>query len=280
MLGVRLFGPVTQFRMARAAFGRPLYWVCAYHVDGLLIDTGCVHTVGEFLTALGDLPVTQVINTHHHEDHVGGNGAVAHRYGLPVRIHPAGVDLLRRPWRLPPYRRLVWGTPAPFEAEPLGERIETARYTFRVVHVPGHSPDQVALFEEHTGWLFAADLYLGERVKSLRRDERLGESLDSLRRVCGLPVGRLFCSLGAVIDDGRAALEAKLNYWEAVCARVSALHASGLPRARIRREVLGEEGLLRWVSGGDFSKQNLVDEALVLAAGHESRRGVDRWAPT
>lgn len=267
MLVVRPFGPVTQFRMARAVFGRPLYWVCVYHVDGLLIDTGCAHTVDELLAALRDLPVTQVINTHHHEDHVGGNAAVERRYGLPIWIHPAGVDLLRRPWRLPPYRRLVWGTPASFEAEPLGVRIETARYAFRVVHVPGHSPDQVALFEEHTGWLFAADLYLGERVKSLRQDERLGESLDSLRRVCGLPVGRLFCSLGPVIDDGRGALEAKLAYWEAVCARIRTLRAAGFPPARIRREVLGGEGLLRWVSGGDFSKQNLVDEALALVAG-------------
>lgn len=280
MLVVRPFGPVTQFRMARAVFGRPLYWVCAYHVDGLLIDTGCVHTVDELLTALGDLPVTQVINTHHHEDHVGGNGAVARRYGVPVRIHPAGVELLRRPWRLPPYRRLVWGTPAPFEAEPLGEWIETARYAFRVVHVPGHSPDQVVLFEEHTGWLFAADLYLGERVKWLRQDEHLGQSLDSLRRVCGLPVGRLFCSLGAVIDDGRGALEAKLSYWEAVCDRVFALHASGLPPARIRREVLGKEGLLRWISSGDFSKQHLVDEALALVADQRNRPDEGRWAPT
>lgn len=281
MVRVRAFGPVTQFRMARTAFGRPIYWACAYHVDGLLIDTGCVHTASEFAAALAGYRVSHVVNTHHHEDHVGGNTAVSARFGQAIRIHPLGAEMLRRPGtHMPLYRRIVWGVPDSFEPSLLGERIVTDHHEFHVIHAPGHSVDHVLLYEEREGWLFSADLYLGERVKYLRRDERLGASLDSLRRVCGLPVGRLFCSLGAVIDDGRGALEAKLNYWETVCDRVRLLHASGLPPARIRREVLGEEGLLRWISGGDFSKQNLVDEALALAAGHESRRDVDRWAPT
>lgn len=264
MLVVRQFGSVTQFRMARTVLGRPLYWVCAYHVDGLLIDTGCVHTAGELLGALRGLPVHQVINTHHHEDHVGANAAVAHRYGLPVRIHPEGVALLRRPWHLPAYRRIVWGAPDPFEAQPLGDRVTTDRFAFRVLHAPGHSIDQVVLFEERTGWLFAADLYLGERVRYLRRDERLGDSLASLRRIAVLPVGRLFCSLGAVVDDGKRALAAKLAYWEAISARARSLRDAGRSPAQIRRQVLGAEGLLRWISGGDFSKQHLVDEALRL----------------
>ncbi|MDR7520856.1 MAG: MBL fold metallo-hydrolase [Armatimonadota bacterium] len=268
MIRVRTYGPVTQFRMARVAFGRPLYWVCAFHVDGLVIDTGCAHTAAEFAAALDGYAVRQVVNTHHHEDHVGGNAAVGARAGLRARIHPLGIERLRHPDpHLPIYRRVVWGTPPPCDPEPLGGELTTDRYAFRVIHAPGHSPDQVVLFEERTGWLFAADLYLGERVKYLRRDEHLGESLASLRHVAALPVRRLFCSLGAVIDDGQRALAAKLAYWEGLCARVWQLAAAGRSPSQIRREVLGREGLLRWVSGGDFAKQHLVNEALRLA-GH------------
>jgi glyoxylase-like metal-dependent hydrolase (beta-lactamase superfamily II) len=267
MVRVRAFGPVTRFRMARAVLGRPLYWVCAYCVDGLLIDTGCAHTATEFGEALRGHRVDQIINTHHHEDHIGGNAAVTARLGLPVRIHALGIDRARRPDpHLPLYRRVVWGTPPPSAPQPLGEEIRTDRYAFRVIHAPGHSPDQVVLYEERMAWLFSADLYLGERVKYLRRDERLGESLASLRRIAALPIRRLFCSLGAVIDDGQRALAAKLAYWESVCARVQERASAGRAPAQIRREVLGAEGFMHWVSGGDFAKQYLVDEALRLAA--------------
>lgn len=263
MVRVRAFGPVTRFRMARSVLGRPLYWVCAFCVDGLLIDTGCAHTAAEFVEALRGHRVEQIINTHHHEDHIGGNVAVAARLGLPIRIHPLGIERVRHPDpRLPLYRRVVWGTPPPSNPHPLGDEIRTARYTFRVIHAPGHSLDQVVLFEEREGWLFAADLYLAERVKYLRQDERLDESLTSLRRVAALPIRRLFCSLGAVLDDGQRALAAKIAYWEGVSARAQALAAAGRSPAQIRREVLGAEGFMHWVSGGDFAKQHLIDEAL------------------
>lgn len=275
MVRVRAFGPVTRFRMARSVLGRPLYWVCAFCVDGLLIDTGCAHTAAEFVEALRGHRVEQIINTHHHEDHIGGNVAVAARLGLPIRIHPLGIERLRHPDApLPLYRKVVWGTPPPSDPQPLGAEVRTDRYTFRVIHAPGHSIDQVVLYEERMEWLFSADLYLGERVKYLRREERLGESLASLRRIAALPVRRLFCSLGAVIDDGQRALAAKLAYWESICARVQERAAAGCSPVQIRREVLGAEGFMRWVSGGDFAKQYLVDEALRLsAAGRGDARG-------
>jgi glyoxylase-like metal-dependent hydrolase (beta-lactamase superfamily II) len=253
--------------MARQVLGRPVYWVCAFHVDGLLIDTGCAHTARKLMRALEGYPVSQVVCTHHHEDHIGGNAAARARFGLRARIHPLGIERVRNPGpRLPLYRRFTWGSPPADDPEPLGDRVETDRYAFRVIHAPGHSPDQIVLFEEREGWLFSADLYLGERVQYLRHDEDLGESLASLRRIAALPVGRLFCSLGAVHDDGRRALEAKLAYWETLCVRVAELAAAGLPSAQIRRRVLGAEGVLRWVSQGDFSKQHLVNQAIHLAS--------------
>lgn len=268
MVRLRRHGPVTQIRMARAVAGRPLYWTCAYHVDGLLIDTGCERTSRELVAALIGRDVTQVVNTHHHEDHVGGNAAVEARFGIRARIHPLGIERLRRPdARLPLYRRVVWGKPVPYDPEPLGDPVVTDRYAFRVLHAPGHSTDQVVLFEERMGWLFSADLYLGERVKYLRRDERLGDSLESLRRIAALPITTLFCGLGAVRDDGGGVLRGKLAYWEEICQRAGELHAAGRSAGEIRRALLGAEGFLNWVSAGDFTKQHLVNQALLVVAG-------------
>jgi len=273
---VHRLGPVTQLRLTRTAFGRPLFWVCAHYVDGLLIGTGCAHTAEEFTAALGEFPVAQVVNTHHHEDHAGGNVSVAARVGHTVRIHRAGIDRLRHSdQRLLLYRRVVWGAPAPYDPQPLGEQIVTDHYAFHVIHVPGYSLDQVVLFEERMGWVFSADLYLGERVKYLRRDERLGESLSSLRRVAALPFEWLFCSHSGVVRGGQQALRAKLAYWETVCRLVEALRAAGRSPAQIHREVLGTEGALRWISGGDFAKQHLVDEAMKLVT---ARRQLDAGA--
>lgn len=276
MIRIRQYGPVTQIRMARRLAGRPLYWTSAYLVDGLLIDTGCSRTAGELVAALDGSSLTQVVNTHHHEDHVGGNAAIGARFGVHVKIHPLGIEQLRHPdAALPLYRQVVWGKPAPYDPQPLGDRIATDRYDFRVLHAPGHSADQVVLFEERTGWLFSADLYLRERVKYLRRDERLDESLQSLRKIAALPVTRLFCGLGAVIDDGGGALRGKLAYWEETCHRVAELHAAGYSAVSIRRTLLGAEGFMCWVSAGDFAKQHLVNEALRMAAlsGPHNRRG-------
>lgn len=262
---MRAYGPISQIRMARTLLGRPLFWVSAYYVDGLLIDTGCAHTAGELTQALRGFSVHQMVNTHHHEDHVGGNAAVTALTGVSPGIHPLGVELLRTPdTRLPFYRRITWGVSPPSFPYPLGERVVTDRFAFRVLHAPGHSADQVVLLEEREGWLFSADLYLGRRVRQLRSDEDLPASLDSLRAVARLPVGRLFCSGGAVIEDGAGALRAKLDYWEGVCERVSALSAAGRSRVQIRREILGAEGAMHCVSCGEFAKQHLVDKALRL----------------
>lgn len=240
MIRIRRYGPVTQIRMARAVAGRPLHWTCAYHLDGLLIDTGCAHTVRELVAALEGSEVTQVVNTHHHEDHVGGNAAIGARFHVRAQIHPLGVERLQRPGaRLPLYRRIAWGRSEQCFPQPLGDRIVTDRYVLRVIHAPGHSTDQVVLFEEREGWLFSVDL----------------------------PVGRLFCGLGTVIDDGGRVLRDKLAYCEGLCRQIMELHEAGRPAVEIRRTLLGAEGFLRWVSFGDFAKQHIVDQALAIGVG-------------
>jgi hypothetical protein len=47
MLETTSFEEITQIRMSREIGGKPIYWVAAYLIGGLLIDTGCSYTDGE-----------------------------------------------------------------------------------------------------------------------------------------------------------------------------------------------------------------------------------------
>ena len=71
MLEINEFEEITQIKLSRELNGKPLYRVAAYLVDGLLIDTGCSYTSAELVSLLRDKKITQVINTHFHEVHVG-----------------------------------------------------------------------------------------------------------------------------------------------------------------------------------------------------------------
>jgi glyoxylase-like metal-dependent hydrolase (beta-lactamase superfamily II) len=70
MIEVINFGEVVQINMAREIEGKAAFWVSAYLVDGLLIDTGCSYTAEELLAYLQDMKLEQVVNTHYHEDHI------------------------------------------------------------------------------------------------------------------------------------------------------------------------------------------------------------------
>jgi len=47
MIKASTHNEVTRLFMGHDLDGRLLYWVSAYLVDGLLIDTGCKHTAEE-----------------------------------------------------------------------------------------------------------------------------------------------------------------------------------------------------------------------------------------
>jgi glyoxylase-like metal-dependent hydrolase (beta-lactamase superfamily II) len=73
-------------------------WLSANNVvlksrDGhVLIDTGYVRhaplTLALLATTrgLGDEPLARIVNTHCHSDHIGGNAALARKYGCPIAI--------------------------------------------------------------------------------------------------------------------------------------------------------------------------------------------------
>jgi glyoxylase-like metal-dependent hydrolase (beta-lactamase superfamily II) len=253
---------VRAITMARTAFGRPLFTVQAYVVDGWLIDCGPPATAGEMVRFARERNLRGVVNTHQHEDHAGGDVALHRSLGWVPRAPVLTVPFLANPPHLELYRRVVWGQPAPVRAEPLSERFEADRHSFHIIPTPGHCPDHAGLLEPNEGWLFSGDLYVGERVKYLRFDEDACLTLDSLRRVLGFDFAVMFCSHAGMLKDGQAALRRKIDFWENVQGRARELHQAGHSLESIRDQVLGPEGRMTPITRGHFSKLNLIQSLL------------------
>jgi glyoxylase-like metal-dependent hydrolase (beta-lactamase superfamily II) len=251
---------VVRLRMAQTLLGRPAYFTAAYWVDGLLVDTGCAHTARQLASALKGWRVDQVVNTHSHEDHIGANANVQEIYRCTMRAHPEALPILENPRLQPlqPYRRLFWGWPKPSKGEPVNEWVETGHHQFQVLHTPGHSPDHICLFEPSRGWLFSGDAYIGGRDRALRQGYEIHGIVASLKKLAALPVQMIFSGSGTVRTNGAEHLREKVAYLEELGDQIRSLRDQGLSARRIRRQVLGREVPIAYITLGHFSGLRLV----------------------
>jgi glyoxylase-like metal-dependent hydrolase (beta-lactamase superfamily II) len=208
---------------------KPYYRCNIWHVCGrdrdLLLDSG-MGVVGLRcqVALLAERPLIAVAS-HSHFDHIGGH------WEFPDRaIHRAEAGILAQPSRastladptvedaiftaLPPgdWQAAAYAVrPAP--ATQLledGDVVDLGDRAFAVLHLPGHSPGSIALWEAATGILFSGDtVYDGPLVDDCYHSV-VADYLASLERLRRLPVrtvhGGHFPSFGAerhrrLIDD-------------------------------------------------------------------------------
>jgi len=259
-------GPVRFFCLARSYAGRVIRSSGVYYVDGMLVDTGPPNAHVEFAKIIGGVDAHQVVLTHHHEDHIGNAGFAANHLDRPPLAHPLTIPLVRRPIPLPFYRRIVWGSPEPFEAEALNEVVRTPDHSFQVIHTPGHAPDHIVLWEPDQKWLFAGDMYLAPTVRILRADEDVTGLMASLRKLMDLPDSTLFCQHAGPRPSHLKHLGRKLDSMLKLQNRAVAMREEGRTVSEIVRELKAEHPLVKLVSGGEFSGLNLI-EGLLRDAG-------------
>jgi glyoxylase-like metal-dependent hydrolase (beta-lactamase superfamily II) len=253
------YGDVRYFRMARTVLGRAVYWTGVYLVDGLLVDSGPPTLAREVRRLVGELAVRRCVTTHHHEDHTGNHGLLAAELGITPLAHASALPRLAEAdphFQL--YRRVAWGRRRAAPAARLGDRLETTRFRFQVIHTPGHAADHVALFEPERAWLFSGDLYLATRLRYLRADEDVYAMMESLRRVLTLEPQVLFCQHRGRVEHGAARLRDKLDFLVELDGRIHDLHGRGWSEAAIARALPGSDVVWRIWTAGDFSKRNFV----------------------
>lgn len=266
---------VTRIEMARSVAGRPLHTVSAFLLGDTLVDSGCPVTARKLARWSEAHGVRRVVHTHHHEDHCGGDAELRRRLDVEILAGPRTVPILAAFYRLPWYRRLVWGRPSDVAARVMASEVEIGGRLFRVVPTPGHCHDHVCLFDPGRRWLFSGDLYIHPQVRYLRSVEDAWLTLESLERLRRLEPDVLLCSHAGVVVDGTAALGRRIAAWRELAEAAAELAAAGCSVAAISRRLLGPEGLMTLLSLGDFSKRNLVralletsDGGATLAGGH------------
>jgi len=100
-----------------------------------------------------------ILLTHAHVDHIAGLEEVRAAYpGVPVAIHPA-----ERAWLGSPELNLSAGFGVPVVARPPeetladGQTLDLAGTSWRVLHVPGHSPGSCVLYCDAAGVAIVGD---------------------------------------------------------------------------------------------------------------------------
>lgn len=264
MIQISEFEQVTQIRMSRELEGKPVYWVAGYLVDGVLIDTGCSHTSKELTAFLKDKDIRMVVNTHYHEDHMGGNNDIMNTYHVDVFAHPDSIPLISQPYKLYPYQEIAWGYPVPTKVNPIPAELKTDRFTFRIIDTPGHCAGHICPMELSRGWCFTGDLFARENPKFIRPEENIGEIIRSMHKVLEISSKRLvlFTAVGKIIEDGKKALAECIRYLTNLAERAHMMKRSGLTMDDIVKGMFGGEHPFAGLTNGQFSTYNLVRSLL------------------
>ncbi|MBQ3201466.1 MAG: MBL fold metallo-hydrolase [Clostridia bacterium] len=108
----------------------------------MLVDTGFgTGDLKAFVETLTDKPVF-VVTTHGDGDHLG-----CHHQFTEIFLHPCDIDYIASKGKPVPAIHPLWD----------GDSITVGKYTFEILHLPGHTPGSVMLLEKTLRVLIAGD---------------------------------------------------------------------------------------------------------------------------
>jgi glyoxylase-like metal-dependent hydrolase (beta-lactamase superfamily II) len=130
---------------------------CRKTHDAMVIDPG---EDGSRILQLADkegLKISKVVNTHGHFDHIGANRQLIEATGAELMLHAADLPLLSQASNhAESFGLTADPSPEPDRLLDQGDTFEVGELTFKVFHVPGHSPGGICLLSD--GHLFVGDV--------------------------------------------------------------------------------------------------------------------------
>ena len=147
-----------------------------------LVDTGFEKTLIDqlfpFLWELGRSPeeINYVVITHRDRDHIQGCKVIREKTKAKIAIHEFDAEAV--------------------EAVDVklkdGEYVELGDMKFEVIHVPGHTPGNICLYQKENQLLIDGDSLCGERVNLIRMDRDI--YIRSIKRLMEMDVRLLIQS--------------------------------------------------------------------------------------
>lgn len=250
-------GSVKAIKCGNEIGGRVLYWVHFFHYRDVLFDSGCPHTANEVFSAFKAKKA--VLLTHYHEDHIGG--AIELQKVMPIYVPRKSLEILKNPLEIPQYRRIVWGQPSPVNAKELEEIFKIGDVEVEVIETPGHSFDHVSFLVDKK--LFCGDLVITRGQVVCMREERLLETIKSLKKVLGYDFDFAFSGVGIF---PREKVEDYLSYLEELRKKALELWKAGRTIEEIVAEIFpnpNEKALMmELVSEKEWARENMVKALL------------------
>jgi glyoxylase-like metal-dependent hydrolase (beta-lactamase superfamily II) len=168
--------------------------------QALLFDTGMgIADIRKVVSRLTSRPIV-VLNSHTHDDHVGGNWQFNSIYGMDTaftrenakgstadaqaEIAPGEIcGDLPKGFDPKAYRTKPWHVSFFIHD---GFRIKLGGRTVEVIATPGHTPDAIALFDRDNGLLFTGDTFYPAPIWLYRPETDLAAYAKSIERLAAL----------------------------------------------------------------------------------------------
>ncbi|MGJ7919774.1 MBL fold metallo-hydrolase [Neobacillus sp. LXY-4] len=218
-----------------------------------------IKTLGDNGFSLRDL--TEIILTHHHNDHVGLVNRIITEHPIPVYASPLSILRLKRDqsflemradFYAKLYREMGCGESGEKQITYLKSAIQKNKHNavvaditeivdptllnFDVIPVPGHAPDQLSFYQKNNNWLFVGDLLIEHiAVNALvepgsegQRMPTLVQHIDSLNKVLKLNADVAFSGHGSLIHNPGELINKRLTGIEEKSRRILELIESGI----------------------------------------------------
>lgn len=157
--------------------------------EATVIDPSEARPVLRWLSQHG-LRLAQIVNTHHHWDHVGGNLELIQATGCSVLGPALEAD------RVPGITRKLQA----------GDSVQFAGVDFEVLAAPGHTDGHLLLYSQHEGVLFAGDVLFAMGCGRLFEGTP-EQMVDTLNRIRSLPLQtKIYCGHEYALRNGEFAL--------------------------------------------------------------------------
>lgn len=170
------------------------------HKQAVLFDTGMgIASIHRVTTQLTSRPVV-VVNSHTHDDHVGGNWQFTFVYGMDTEFTRTNAKGSREDAQAEITPDQICGElPKGFNSKTYatkawkisrfiqdGFKINLGGRTLEILSVPGHTPDAIALLDRENGLLFTGDTYYPAPIWLFRPETDLDAYEASVKRLAAL----------------------------------------------------------------------------------------------
>jgi len=168
--------------------------------QALLFDTGMgIAEIRAVVRRLTSRPIV-VLNSHTHDDHVGGNWQFDFIYGMDTNFTRANAKGSREDAQAEIAPGEVCGDlprnfdPKAYATKPWrislfvhdGFKINLGGRTLEIVATPGHTPDAICLLDRANGLLFTGDTYYPAPIWLFRPETDLDAYVASVKRIAAL----------------------------------------------------------------------------------------------